>query len=166
MQWNVGAKGGLNGGGLPGVPVVVHADDRARAAFDDKQIGRLPADKICAILEIQFLVAPDQIRQPVARGQFVRIVRMVRPPPARAADVEQVFKEYVWRTIHGHRDGVSSLDARIKRIHMPAEFVGRVPTDVVAGRAQHRTKRVVAVHKRRGARAPILLRGGKGTEIE
>src|SRR5262249_17369152 len=56
---DIGAESGLDGRGLAGIPVVVDTDESVAAAFDDQQVGGLPADEISAILEIQFLMAPD-----------------------------------------------------------------------------------------------------------
>src|SRR5437764_9330560 len=83
-QLHIRAEIGLDGGRLPGVPVVGHADDSAAAPFDDEQVRRLPAGTTRALLEVQALMAPDQIYQPVARGQFGRVVLMMRPAAARA----------------------------------------------------------------------------------
>src|SRR5439155_14321140 len=60
-QLNIRAEVGLDGGRLPGVPVVGHADDSAAASLDDEQVGRLPAQAAGALLEVQVLMAPDQI---------------------------------------------------------------------------------------------------------
>ena len=60
---------------------------------------------------------------------------MMGPAAARPADVEQVFEENRRGTVHGHRHGIGSLDARVGRIDVPAEFVRRVPAGVISGRA-------------------------------
>ena len=91
---------------------------------------------------------------------------MMRPAPAGSADVEQVFEKDRRRTVHGHSNRIGGLDARIEGVDVTAEFVGCVPAAIIAVGAQRRTKRVVIIHERRGARAAILLRRGKRTEIK
>src|ERR1051326_5135641 len=91
---------------------------------------------------------------------------MMGPTPAGAANVEKVLKENIGRTVHRHRRCVSGLNTRVKRVDVSAEFIRRVPAGIISGRVRNRAEGVVLVDERRGARAPVLLRGGQGTEVK
>jgi len=64
---------------------------------DDEMIGRGMPHLVGSILEVQFLMAPNQVRQKFANGEVRRRRGLVRPTFASGSNVKQVFEKNLRR---------------------------------------------------------------------